>query len=261
MGLPCLEMGYRCIQLMLGAVFAAALLLSTAAAQTSKFDVRLSARRSSRSAVVGGGYSVQGAGSGATIGPRRSVLIRVAPGTPLAALRAAFPSADFGSQAGDIVTARAGDTELDALALDSRVETVELSGFAHPTLDTIRSSATNSGAFLGTIYGSAATDLVAATGAVVRPGLRAKAEVDDGALARRRRAVDDKVDAIDDVGVIKRRPHRDDVGARRQASECAGGDRGVGVRPVTGRDAGDMRSVSVGVLRVDCSTTTLQEGR
>ncbi|MEK7864045.1 MAG: S8 family serine peptidase, partial [Chloroflexota bacterium] len=101
----------------------------------------------------------------------QSVLIRVAPGTPLAALRAAFPNAEFGSQAGDIVTARADDVALDALALDGRVEAVDAGVRTRPVMDAVRSSSTNAGSALGTIYGAAATDLAGTTGSGVIVGI------------------------------------------------------------------------------------------
>lgn len=152
--------------LLAGAVLAASLLgTAAAAASSSKLDARILARR----AVSARGYAP--AGAAARPGPRRSVLIRVAPGTPLAALRAAFPDAQFGSQSGDVVTARADDGALDALALDGRVMAVEAGVRAHPVMDAVRSSATSAGMFLGTIRGAAATDLAAATGSGVIVGV------------------------------------------------------------------------------------------
>ncbi len=152
---------------MLGAALAASLLGAAAAsAQTAKIDARIRARRAASS----GGYAPAGAGGGAA-GPRRSVLIRVAPGTPLAALRAAFPDAEFGSQAGDVVTARAGDAALDALAADGRVRKIDAGVRTRPLLDAVRSSSTASGIALGTIYGTAATDLAGATGSGVVVGI------------------------------------------------------------------------------------------
>ncbi|MDD5304477.1 MAG: S8 family serine peptidase, partial [Elusimicrobia bacterium] len=153
---------------MLGAVFAASLLGATAtAAPFSKLDARILARRG---AAPAGGYAPAGAG-GAAAGPRHSVLIRVSPGTPLASLRAAFPNADFGSQAGDVVTARADDAALDALALDGRVKAIEAGVRTHPSMDVVRSSSTSGGLALGTIYGAAATDLAGATGSGVIVGI------------------------------------------------------------------------------------------
>ncbi|UPT72449.1 MAG: S8 family serine peptidase [Elusimicrobiota bacterium] len=146
----------------------AALLLwgVAAAAQSPKFDARLRSRRGAG----GGGFAPLG-GGGAPAGPRRPVLIRVAPGTPLAALRAAFPDAQFGSQAGDVVTARADDASLDALAADGRVASIEHAVRTRPTLDAVRSSASAAGIPVGTIYGTAASDLANATGAGVVVGI------------------------------------------------------------------------------------------
>jgi hypothetical protein len=152
---------------LLGAVLAASLLGATvAAAQSGKLDPRIRARR----ALSSSGYAPAGAG-GAAAGPRQSVLIRVAPGTPLAALRAAFPNAEFGTQAGDIVTARADDVSLDALAADGRVRKIDAGVRARPFMDAVRSSSTASGLALGTIYGAAATDLAGTTGAGVVVGI------------------------------------------------------------------------------------------
>lgn len=152
---------------MLAAALAAALLgTAEAAAQTMKLDARLRARRAQSSA-----SRFSPAGGAPATGPRVPVLIRVSPGTPLAALRAAFPGADFGSQAGDIVTARADDATLDALARDGRVRSIGASVRTRPVLDAVRSSATSSGLSLGTIYGAAATDLANATGAGVVVGV------------------------------------------------------------------------------------------
>ncbi len=161
-------MGFRRMKAMLGAVIAASLWGATAAAAPStKLDARILARRG---IAVGGGYAPAGAG-GAAAGPRQSVLIRVAPGTPLAALRAAFPNAEFGSQAGDVITARADDAALDALALDGRVEAVDAGVRTRPVMDLVRSSSTNAGSALGTIYGAAATDLAGTTGSGVIVGI------------------------------------------------------------------------------------------
>ncbi|MCM2303616.1 MAG: S8 family serine peptidase [Elusimicrobia bacterium] len=152
---------------MLGAVLAASLLgEAAAAAQPSKLDARLRARRAVSAA---GGYAPAAAGGAA--GPSRSVLIRVSPGTPLSALRAAYPGAAFGSQAGDVITARAGDAALDALALDPRVREIGAAVRARPLMDAVRSSSTSSGLGLGTIYGAALTDLAGATGAGVVVGV------------------------------------------------------------------------------------------
>jgi len=152
---------------MLGAVLAASLLgEAAAAAQPSKLDARLRARRAVSTT---GGYAPAGAGGAS--GPSRSVLIRVSPGTPLSALRAAFPGASFGSQAGDVITARAGDAALDALALDPRVREIGAAVRARPLMDAVRSSSTSSGLALGTIYGSALTDLAGATGSGVVVGV------------------------------------------------------------------------------------------
>lgn len=147
---------------------AASLFSTTAAGQTSKLDARLRARRGAGSS---GGYAPMGLVGGGSTGPRRGVLIRVAPGTPLSALQAAFPSAEFRSQAGDVVTARADDAALDALALDSRVQAVEHEVQAHPLMDVVRSSSSNLGNATGTIYGTAATDLNNATGAGIVVGV------------------------------------------------------------------------------------------
>lgn len=153
---------------MLGAVIAASLFGTTAAAAPSaKLDARILARRG---AALGGSYAPAGV-SGAVAGPRQSVLIRVAPGTPLAALRAAFPNAEFGSQAGDVITARADDAALDALALDGRVEAVDAEVRTHPVMDVVRSSSSNGGSALGTILGTAATDLAGTTGTGVIVGI------------------------------------------------------------------------------------------
>ncbi len=115
---------------------------------------------------LGGGGGGRGGG-----GPSRSVLIKVAPGTPISALRAAFPSAEFRSQAGDVVTARASDAVLDALARDGRVQSIEAALRARPSMDMVRSSSTSGGLALGTIYGAAATDLASATGLGVIVGV------------------------------------------------------------------------------------------
>ncbi len=140
---------------MLGVAFVASIFWASAAAAAfhSKLDARIRARR------------------GAAAGPRQSVLIRVAPGTPLSALRAAFPNAEFGSQAGDVVTARADDAVLDALTLDGRVQAIESGVKTHPVMDVVRSSSTSTGFALGTIYGAAATDLAGVTGAGVIVGV------------------------------------------------------------------------------------------
>lgn len=151
---------------MLAAALAASFLgAAQAAAQSSKLDARIHARRGAASAA---GYAPAAAGGA---GPRHPVLIRVSPGTPLAALRAAFPEADFGSQAGDVVTARADDAALDALALDGRVRGIGASVLTRPVMDAVRSSATSAGLALGTVYGAAATDLVNATGSGVVVGV------------------------------------------------------------------------------------------
>lgn len=159
---------------MLGALLAASLSVS-AAAQASKLDARLRARRSASAALGGGGgggYSPLGAGGGApAAGPLRNVLIRVSPGTPLAALRAAFPSAELDSQAGDVVAARLSDAAIDALALDGRVQAIEHAVYAHPSMNVVRSSSSASGLALGAIYGAAASDLTNATGAGVVVGI------------------------------------------------------------------------------------------
>lgn len=151
---------------MLAAALAASLLgAAQAAAQSSKLDARIHARRGASAA----GYAA--AAAGGAPGPRHPVLIRVSPGTPLEVLRAAFPQADFGSQAGDVVTARADDAALDALALDGRVRSIGASVLTRPVMDAVRSSATSTGFALGTIYGAAATDLANATGAGVVVGV------------------------------------------------------------------------------------------
>ena len=149
------------------AVAACLALAAGAAAQTSKLDARILARRVH---APGAGYAPAGAGPAVT-GPRLPVLIRVAPGTALSALRAAFPTAEFGSQAGDVVTAQADDAALDALSQDGRVQTIEAGVRARPLMDVVRSSVTTGGVSLGTIYGNAATDLVGATGAGVIVGV------------------------------------------------------------------------------------------
>lgn len=151
----------------LAAALAASLLgAAQAAAQSSKLDARIQARRG---AAAPSGYGPAAAGGPA--GPRHPVLIRVSPGTTLPALRAAFPAADFGSQSGDIVTARADDAALDALALDARVRGIGASVLTRPVMDAVRSSATSTGFALGTVYGAPATDLVNATGAGVVVGV------------------------------------------------------------------------------------------
>lgn len=160
-------MGSRRMTAMLGAVLAASIFGTAAAAQTSKLDARILARRS---ASPSGGYGVSGAGATAA-GPQVPVLIRVQPGTPIESLRAAFPTATFGTQAGDVITARADDAGLDAMALDARVRTIHAGVVAHPSMDLVRSSSTSGGLALGTIYGSAATDLAGVTGAGVIVGV------------------------------------------------------------------------------------------
>ncbi len=161
-------MGFRRGKATLAAALAASLFgAAEAAAQTSKLDARIRARRGAPAAA---GYGPASAG-GAAGGPRHPVLIRVSPGTPLSALRAAFPNAEFGSQAGDVVTARGDDAALDALALDGRVRGIFASVRTRPVMDAVRSSATNAGNALGTIYGAAASDLANATGAGVVVGI------------------------------------------------------------------------------------------
>ncbi|MDP3543661.1 MAG: S8 family serine peptidase, partial [Elusimicrobiota bacterium] len=165
-------MAHRRGKAMLAAALAVSLLgAAEAAAQTTKLDARLRARRAESSASRFSPASGAPASGAPAAGPKVPVLIRVSPGTPLSALRAAFPDADFGSQAGDIVTARADDATLDALARDARVRSIGASVRTRPVLDAVRSSATSSGLGLGTIYGAAATDLAGATGAGVVVGI------------------------------------------------------------------------------------------
>jgi len=156
----------RGTSLILAALAVSFLGTTASAASGSKLDARILARR----AKAPGGYAPAGAGAPSS-SPRQSVLIRVAPGTPLAALRAAFPDAEFGSQSGDVVTARAGDGTLDALALDARVSAIDAGVRARPLMDVVRSSSSNGALALGTIYGAAATDLAGATGAGVIVGV------------------------------------------------------------------------------------------
>ncbi len=158
-------MHFRGRKAILASLAALCLWGAEAAAQSSKFDARLRSRRGSVS-----GYAPMG-GGGAPAGPRRPVLIRLSPGTPLGALRAAFPGAGFGSQSGNVATARADDATLDALAADGRIAGIELAVKTRPTMDAVRSSSTLSGLGLGTIYGAAATDLANATGAGVVIGV------------------------------------------------------------------------------------------
>ena len=74
---------------MLAAAFVVSIVWATgaAAAPYSKLDARIRARRI---LAPSGGYGVAAAGAAAA-GPRLPVLIRVSPGTPISALRAAFP--------------------------------------------------------------------------------------------------------------------------------------------------------------------------
>lgn len=104
-------------------------------------------------------------------GTRGKILLRVAPGTSLSALRAAHPGVKFGSLSGGVVTARASDAAIDALADDARVQSIGASRKARPTNDVVRSSSTSGGLALGAVFGSAATDLAGATGAGVIVGV------------------------------------------------------------------------------------------
>lgn len=104
-------------------------------------------------------------------GSRGKIFLRVMPGTTIAALRAAHPGVKFGSQSGGVVSARASDAAIDALADDARVQSIEASLRARPTVDVVRSSTTSGGLALGAVFGTAATDLLSATGAGVVIGV------------------------------------------------------------------------------------------
>lgn len=104
-------------------------------------------------------------------GSRGKILLRVTPGTSLSALRAAHPGVKFGSLSGGVVTARASDAAIDALADDARVQSIEASLRARPTVDVARSSSTSGGLALGAVFGTPATDLLGATGAGVVVGV------------------------------------------------------------------------------------------
>lgn len=132
--------------------------------QPAKLDARLRARRGSA------GYAPAGAG-GAAASPVRSVFLRLAPGTDAAGLAASYPAVSFGVARAGVVTARAPDALLDALAADPRVLAVEASLRARPTLDAVRSSAAVSGVYLGAVTGLASTELAGATGAGVVVGV------------------------------------------------------------------------------------------
>lgn len=108
------------------------------------------------------------AGTGAPA-PLFRVILRVAPGVSVAELRAAYPSAVFGSQAGAIVTASAPDAVLTAFETDARVISVQAARVLKPTLDVVRSNQTSGGFYLGTTINGAAADLanIDGTGVVV----------------------------------------------------------------------------------------------
>lgn len=141
---------------------AAFLLLGAADARALKQDARLLVQRGLARARVG----VAGAGAPA---PTFRVLLRVAPGTTLADLRAAYPGARFGSAAGTVVTATVSEAELAAFESDSRVIAAEGARRLHPTMDVVRSNQTNGGLYLGVTRNAASADLanVDGTGVVV----------------------------------------------------------------------------------------------
>lgn len=145
------------------AVLAASFLLARPAA-AGKLDAGL---------LVGRGqaarrHSLAGAGAPA---PTYNVLIRVAPGTALDDLRAAYPGATFRTMAGPIATATVPDAALTAFESDPRVLAVEGARKMRPFLDVARSNATSGGLLLGTTRNSAAADLANATGAGVVIGV------------------------------------------------------------------------------------------
>ncbi len=142
----------------LAAVAAAALLWAAAPASASKQDPRLLIQR----AVSSGGTRPAGVAP-AKAGSFR-VLVQVAPGTRIADLRAAYPTARFRTDAGTVFTATVPGDVLDAFESDPRILRVEGVQKLHPLLDVIRSNNTSGGQYLGILRNGPA-DLTGATGA------------------------------------------------------------------------------------------------
>ncbi|MBI3563685.1 MAG: S8 family serine peptidase [Elusimicrobia bacterium] len=141
----------------------AAALLAARPASATKLDARLRVERGRADAVR------RAAGAGAPE-PSYRVLVRVAPGTTIEALRAAHPAATFTTMSGPVVTARVPESELAALEADPRVLSVSGSRRLRPTMNVARSSAASSGLYLGTTRNGAA-DLAGLDGTGVVVGV------------------------------------------------------------------------------------------
>lgn len=101
---------------------------------------------------------------------RVRLFVRVRPGVLKESLAARYPKAVFRSQIGDILTAEVPLSRLDALAMDADIVTAEAAVRHSPRLEVVRSTAIDSGNFLG-ILDPAVTDFGTALGSGVVIGI------------------------------------------------------------------------------------------